>query len=214
MTIKLHCFGESGHSYKAALALELSGLEWEPVFVDFFKGEARSDAYKEINPMGEAPVMIDTEHDYRLTQSGAIMDYIVHLTGKLTGDTPEERREILRWVLWDNHKMSSQAGVLRFMMNFLPAEKRSADVIGFLAGRTKAALAVLEAHLSERDWIVGDHLTIADISNCSYLYYPEPFGFDRADYPAIDAWLTRISETPGWKHPYDLMQRALPASPE
>ncbi|MEM6619407.1 MAG: glutathione S-transferase, partial [Pseudomonadota bacterium] len=55
MTIKLHCFGESGHSYKAALALELSGLDWEPVFVDFFAGAHRSDDYRGLNVMAEAP---------------------------------------------------------------------------------------------------------------------------------------------------------------
>ena len=53
MTLKLHCFGESGNSYKAALALELSGLEWEPIYVDFFGGEARSDDYRALNQMGE-----------------------------------------------------------------------------------------------------------------------------------------------------------------
>ena len=51
MTIQLHCFGESGNSYKAALALELSGLDWEPVFVDFFNGAARTDDYRALNPM-------------------------------------------------------------------------------------------------------------------------------------------------------------------
>lgn len=207
--IKLYCFGESGNAYKAALTLELSGLDWEPVFVDFFNGEARSEAYRSINPMGEVPAMVDTDHDYTLTQSGAIQDYVVHLSGKLTGDTPEARREVLRWVLWDNHKLSSQAGVTRFLMNFLPEEKRPAEVIGFLQGRLKAAYAVLNDHLNGRDWIVGDALTIADIACCGYLFYPEPFGFDRADWPHIDAWLSRIEGTPGWKHPYDLM----PGSP-
>ncbi len=206
MTIKLHCFGESGNAYKAALALELSGLEWEAVPVDFFGGETRSPEYrKKVNPMGEAPVMIDTEHDYRLTQSGAIQDYISHLSGKFAGNTPEDRREVLRWVLWDNHKLSSQAGMTRFLMNFLPEDKRPQEVIGFMQGRLKAAYAVLNDHLEGRDWIVGDGMTNADISCCGYLYYPEPYGFDRADWPHIDAWLTRISDTPGWKHPYDLM---------
>ena len=54
MTLQLHCFGESGNSYKAALALELSGLEWEPVFVDFFNGASRSDAYRALNPDGRS----------------------------------------------------------------------------------------------------------------------------------------------------------------
>src|SRR5690606_38149476 len=112
MTINLYCFGESGNAYKAALALELSGLDWAPIKVDFFGGETRTPEYRrDVNAMGEAPVMIDTDRDYRLTHSGAIQDYVVHLSGKLTADTPEKRREVLRWVLWDNHKLSSQAGV-------------------------------------------------------------------------------------------------------
>ena len=208
MTIQLYCFGESGNAYKAALALELSGLDWEPVKVDFFGGEMRQPDYRaQINNMGEAPVMIDG--DLRLTQSGVIQDYVAEKTGKFGGRDATERREILRWVLWDNHKLSSVAGMTRFLMNFLPEDKRPAEVIAFNQGRLKAAYNVLNDHLDGRDWIVGDDITNADLSCCGYLYYPEPFGFDRSDWPHIDAWLTRLSETPGWKAPYDLM----PGSP-
>ena len=206
MTIKLHCFGESGNSYKAALALELSGLDWEPVKVDFFGGEARSPEYRALNPMGEAPLMVDG--DVRLSQSGVIQQYITDKTGKF-GGAEGDRYEVLRWVLWDNHKLSSTAGMTRFLMNFLPEDKRPAEVIAFSQGRLKAAYAVLDTHLEGRDWIVGDGITNADLSCCGYLYYPEPFGFDRADWPNIDRWLTNLSATPGWKAPYDLM----PGSP-
>lgn len=204
MTIKLYCFGESGNAYKAALALELSGLDWEPVFVDFFKGEARSAEYQEkINEMGEVPVLVDG--DFKTSQSGAIQQYISEKTGKFGGTTDAERYEILRWVLWDNHKLSSQAGLTRFLMNFLPEDKRPLETIGFMQGRLKAAYNTLNTHLEGRDWIVGDGLSNADISCCGYLFYPEPFGFDRADWPNIDRWLSNIENTPGWKHPYDLM---------
>jgi glutathione S-transferase len=208
MTIKLHCFGESGNAYKAALALELSGLDWEPVYVDFFNGETRAETYRsEVNEMGEAPVM--TDGDLRLSQSGAIQAYITEKTGKFGGADTAQRYEVLRWVLWDNHKLSGVAGMTRFLMNFLPEEKRPTEVIPFLQGRLKAAYSVLEAHLAGRDWIVGDALTNADLSCCGYLFYPEPFGFDRADWANIDRWLGNIQNLPGWKHPYDLM----PGSP-
>lgn len=206
MTIKLHCFGESGNSYKAALALELSGLDWEPVKVDFFAGESRSPAFRAVNTMGEAPVMIDG--DVTLTQSGAIQQYISDKSGKF-GGSPAEKYEVMRWVLWDNHKLSSQAGMTRFLMNFLPEDKRPLEVIGFSQGRLAAAYTVLNAHLEGRKFIVGDGLTNADLSCCGYLYYPEPFGFERSDYPNIDRWLDTIAALPGWKHPYDLM----PGSP-
>ncbi|MGR3503805.1 glutathione S-transferase family protein [Pseudaestuariivita sp.] len=206
MTIKLYCFGESGNAYKAALALELSGLDWEPVKVDFFGGETRSDAYRaDVNPMGEAPVLVDG--DVRLTQSGVIQQYVSDKSGKFGGG--DQHYEVLRWVLWDNHKLSSQAGITRFLMNFLPEDKRPQEVIGFMQGRLKAAYAVLNDHLEGRDWIVGDGITNADISCCGYLFYPEPFGFDRADWPHIDRWLSNIQALDGWKHPYDLM----PGSP-
>lgn len=201
MTLRLHCFGESGNCYKAALALELSGLDWEPVFVDFFNGATRSAEYRaELNEMGEAPVL--ETGDAKLAQSGAIQEWVADRTGKFGGT---DRYEVLRWQFWDNHKLSSYAGMTRFLMNFMPADKRPEDVIVFMQGRLKSAYQVLDAHLAARDWIVGDGPTNADLSCCGYLYYPEPFGFDRADWPGIDAWLTRISELPGWKHPYDLM---------
>ena len=203
MTIQLHCFGESGNSYKAALALQLSGLDWEPVFVDFFNGATRSPEFRTgINDMGEAPVMVDG--DIKLSQSGVIQQYVSDKSGKFAGEGAE-KYEVLRWVLWDNHKLSSMAGMTRFLINFLPEQHRTPDVIAFSQGRLKAAYTVLDAHLKDRDWIVGNGVTNADLSCCGYLYYPEPFGFDRTDWPHIDAWLTRLSEQPGWKHPYDLM---------
>jgi len=147
--------------------------------------------------------------DFRTSQSGAIQAYVTEKSGKFGGKDRDENYEIFRWVLWDNHKFSSMIGMTRFLMNFLPEDKRPAEVIAFNQARLKAAYATLNTHLEARDWIVGDGITNADLSCCGYLFYPEPFGFDRADWPHIDAWLTRLSETPGWKAPYDLM----PGSP-
>lgn len=203
MTIKLYCFGESGNSYKAALALELSGLAWEPVFVDFFAGETRSPAFRAENEMGEAPYLVDGT--FKTSQSGAIQTYVSEKSGKFGGKDRDETYEILRWVLWDNHKLSSQAGMTRFLMNFLPEDKRPKEVIGFMQGRLKPAYQTLDAHLQGRDWIVGDAISNADLSCCGYLFYPEPFGFERTEWPNIDRWLGNIEATPGWKHPYDLM---------
>ncbi|MEO1138686.1 MAG: glutathione S-transferase [Pseudomonadota bacterium] len=208
MTIKLYCMGESGNAYKAALALELSGLDWEPVYVDFFNGEGRTPEFrKNVNEMGEVPVLVDG--DFRMSQSAAIQAYVTEKSGKFGGTDHLSNYEVFRWVLWDNHKLSSQAGMTRFLMNFLPEDKRPAEVIGFIQGRLKAAYDVLNTHLEGRNWIVGDAITNADLSCCGYLFYPEPFGFDRADWPNIDRWLANIQGTPGWKHPYDLM----PGSP-
>ncbi|MDX8351152.1 glutathione S-transferase family protein [Cognatiyoonia sp. IB215182] len=209
MSMKLHCFGESGNAYKAALTLTLAGEAWEPVFVDFFKGATRSPEFKALTVMAEVPVLEDG--DTVLTQSGVIQDYVSSKTGKLGGRSAAERREVLRWMFFDNHKVSGVAGPLRFNMNFLPEEKRNADVNAFMAMRLASALKVLEAQLAGRDWLASDEITIADIACCGYLFYEEDFAFNRKQYPNIDAWLDRIAAQPGWKHPYDLMPRALPA---
>ena len=113
-------------------------------------------------------------------------------------------------MFWDNHKLSGLIGNTRFLMNFLAPEKRPEGVIAFQQGRLKASYTVLNDHLARRNWIAGEAQTIADLSCCGYLYYPEPFGFDRAEWPNIDRWLDRIAALPGWKHPYDMLPRAFP----
>ncbi|VDC30026.1 glutathione S-transferase family protein [Pseudogemmobacter humi] len=203
MTAKLWCFGESGNSYRVALMLTLTGTRWQPVFVDFFNGEARSPAFLALNPMGEVPVL---DLDGRiLTQSGVMLLHLAQRTGRFGGEDASEADEILRWLFWDNHKFSGQIGTTRFLMNFLAPDKRPQEVIGFQQRRLRAAYQVLNDHLAARDWVVGEGPTIADFSLCSYLYYPEPFGFDRSEWPGIDRWLSRIAALPGWGHPYDLM---------
>jgi glutathione S-transferase len=200
---RLYCFAQSGNAYKAALFLQLAGADWEPVQVDFFNGGSKTPEYLAINAMGEVPVL---EHGtLRLSQSGVILDYLAGTLGKFRAETEEERREILRWTLWDNHKLTSYIATLRFMMNFLPEEKRSPDVIGFLRGRAMGAMKVLEAHLDGRDWIAAPRITTADLSCIGYLYFTDEFGADMGAFPNIERWRKAIAAMRGWKHPYDLM---------
>jgi glutathione S-transferase len=200
----LYCFAQSGNAYKVALALELAGADWQPRFVDFFNGETRTPAYRTINVMGEAPVL---EHGpMRLSQSGVILDYLTGSLGRYGPQTEEERREILRWMLWDNHKFTANIAAMRFQMNFLPPGKRDPAVIAFLDGRARAALKVLDTHLAARDWIAAPRLTTADFSCIGYVFYADEAGLDlAADYPNVARWRDAIAALPGWTHPYDLM---------
>lgn len=200
---RLHCFAQSGNSYKPALALALAGADWEPVFVDFFHGETRGPGYRALNAMGEAPVL---EHaGLALSQSGVILDYLAETLGRFGPDTPEERREILRWTLWDNHKFTSYTATLRFMRSLLAPDKRDPAVIAWLDGRAKGAWTVLDAHLATRDWIAADRPTTADLSCAGYVFYDGEHGLDLADFPNVRRWRAAIAALPGWQHPYDLM---------
>jgi glutathione S-transferase len=198
----LYCFAQSGNAYKAALMLNLCGAEWQSRFVDFFNGETRTPAYREgINEMGEVPVL---EHRGRkLAQSGVILDYLACEFGRFGWSGDDERREITRWLLWDNHKLTSYIATLRYFMQF--AKDPDPGAVGFLRGRVTASLGILDKHLAAQAFAVGDRPTIADLSMCGYLYWPDEFGVAWTDYPNIGAWLDRVKAQPGWVHPYQLM---------
>lgn len=200
----LHCFAQSGNAYKAALMLELTRSSWKPVFVDFFNGAARSPEYAAINEMAEVPTL--THGDIRLSQSGVILDYLSETTGQFGPEDAAGRREILRWTLWDNHKLTANIATARFMQCFLPEKHRNADVIAFLMGRARAALKTLDARLNGRDWIVGDATSTADLSCIGYIFFLDEIGIDTdSDYPNVARWRDTVSNLPHWRHPYDLM---------
>jgi glutathione S-transferase len=199
---RLHCDRISGNSYKAALMLELAGCDWQPVPVDYLGGETRGGEFRAgVNELGEIPVL---EHGgRRLTQSGAILTYLARRTAKFGGRDEDEELEILRWLLFDNHKFTSYYATLRFLVGI--QKSGETPVTEFLRGRATTAFGLVETHLAARSFMAGDQPTIADISMVGYLYYPEATGIDLAVYPRIQAWSRRIAGLPGWKHPYELM---------
>lgn len=203
---QLYCFAQSGNAYRAALMLNLIGADWEPVFVDFFKGgEQRTPKYRtEVNEMGEAPVLVHGEK--KLSQSGVILTYLSKLSGQFKPESEDEELEALRWIIFDNQKVNGFLGPYRFLRNFARPAGDPA-VMAFLKGRIDGNLAIVDKRLGQAPFMLGNRATIADLSLCAYLYYPaEEFGFDIAGtHRNIGAWLERIKALPGWKHPYELM---------
>ncbi len=197
----LYCFAQSGNAYKPALMLQLAGADWTPRFVDFFGGETRTPGYREINVMGEAPVL--EHHGARFSQSGVILDYLAETLGYFGPADATERREVLRWLLWDNHKLTSYTATYRFLRTF--TKDPDPAVLKVFRTRAEVAWGVLDAHLAARRYVVGDRLTIADLSLCGYLFWPEEIGVDWDAYPSVRDWLQRIRGQPRWVHPYELM---------
>lgn len=198
----LHCFAQSGNAYKVALMLQLAGAEWEARFCDFFNGETRTPEFRaEVNEMGEIPVL---EHKgLKLSQSGVILDYLAEELGEFGAHTEDEAREILRWVLFDNHKLTSYTATLRFLRQF--AKTGETPVTAFFEARAKSALAILDKHLEGRRFVAADRPTTADLSLSGYLFWPEEIGIDFTPYSNIARWLDAIRALPGWVHPYELM---------
>jgi glutathione S-transferase len=200
----LLCFGESGNAFKVAFMLQACELSWKPQWVDFFNGETRSPEYRQnFNEMGEAPVLLHGSRKF--TQSGVILDYLAEVSRRYGPKSDDERREILRWMLFDNHKLSSPVASLRFMISI--AKTGDTPVTDWLRGRALGALKVLDGHLMQQPYVIGKRPTIADFSLCGYLYYGEELPFDLGQYAHVQNWLDRLRDIKGWKHPYDLMPR-------
>lgn len=199
---KLHCFAASGNSYKAALFLALANADWEPAVVDYFGGETRAESWRDnLNEMGEIPVL---EHKgLKISQSGVILDYLAEVTGQFGARNDDEKRDIWRWILFDNHKFTSYYATLRFMYGL--QKSGETPVTQFLRERAIGAYRIVDKHLAGARFLVGDRLTIAELSLAGYVYLPEETGIDMAEFPHIAAWKARISDMPGWRHPHDLM---------
>lgn len=201
----LYCFGESGNAYKAALMMSLCEMDWQPRWVDFFNGETRTPAYRAtVNEMGEVPVLVHGEK--KLSQSGVILDYLAEQSRKFGAKSEDERREILRWMLFDNHKFTSYIATLRFLVTL--SKSGETPVTEFLRGRTLNSLKIVDGHLAQQNFLLGKRPTIADLSLCGYLFYGDELPFDLSAYAHVQNWLDRIRSLNGWKHPYELMPRA------
>ena len=204
---RLHYFPESGNSYKLALMLTLCGERFEAVWTDFASGVTWTPEWRrDVNPMGEIPVLeADGE---ALTQTGPILLRLAERFGRFGGRDEAERFEVLRWLFWDNQKLSGFMASYRFLRTFT----READpaVLRWQRRRVDDFLGILEAHLADRAWAAAGEATIADLSLCAYLSFPaDETGYDlSATHPNVAAWLARIAALPGWRAPYDLLPGA------
>jgi glutathione S-transferase len=209
---RLHCFSQSGNSFKVAFLLRALHQRWEAVFVDFMHGATRDGAWREqVNEMGEAPVLEDGTR--RLTQSGAILSYLARKHDAFAGRDEDEQQEVLRWLLFDNHKFTSYFATYRFMKSF-GASRPDPVITEWLKGRIDSAFAIVDKHLAASRFIVGDAPTIADFSMSAYLFYPaDESGYVVSEsHPNIAAWLARMRDIDGWASPYEILpgERILP----
>lgn len=205
MTIyRLHYFPESGNSYKLALMLTLCDQTFEPVWTDFGGGMTfKPDWRATINAMGEIPVL--EEDGISLTQTAPILLQLADRYGQYGGQIAKEKFEVLRWLFWDNHKLSGYMATYRYHRTFTP--RPDPRVLEYFRKRIDDFLSILDQHLQDNAFAIGDRPTVADFSLMAYLSYPnDETGYDLSvSHPAIHAWLTRIARLSGWRSPYDLL---------
>lgn len=112
---------------------------------------------------------------------------------------------MLRWLFWDNHKLTGYMATYRFMRTFTPSP--DPQVLKHFRKRLDDFLGILETHLQHSDFATGKRPSVADFSMMAYLHYPaNETGYDfAASHPAVSAWLSRIASLPSWKSAYDLL---------
>ena len=141
----------------------------------------------------------------RMSQSGAILTWLAETTGHFA-PADDQRYEALRWILFDNHRFTANHAIHRFLMSFT-AEPPHPSVLAFMRTRAEGSFAIVDKHLADRPFMLGDRPTIVDFSLAGYIFYPpEETGFDiTTEYPAIHAWRSRLAAMKGFVPPYEMM---------
>lgn len=192
MHLRLYDYAASANCYKVRLLLAQLDRAYERVPVDIFGGETLTDEYGAINPARETPVLEIGEGAY-LPESGAILAYLADGTDLLPHDR-EQRAQVLRWLLFEQTGVMTPIGGLRFR---LITGRISHEAAERGRGRARAALAILEQHLTHQDFFVG-HYGIADIAIYGYTHVAGEAGIELADFPAVQAWCDRVAAQEGY----------------
>lgn len=191
--IKFYRFALSGHSHKAELFLSLLGLPVDPIDMDLAGGAHKTPAYLAMNCFGQVPVIQDG--DVTVSDSNAILVYLASRYGSeswLPRD-PAGAAQVQRWLSVSAGQVAYGPCAARlvtvFKMNFNPEE---------VIARAHALFAIMEKELASRLFLVGDHVTLADVANYSYIAHAPEGNVSLDAYPAIRAWLARVEALPGF----------------
>jgi glutathione S-transferase len=190
--VRLYDYAASGNCYKVRLLLGLLGRQVERVPVDIFAGDTLTDAFAELNPARETPVL-ELDDGRVVTQSNAILWYLAEGTVFLP-TTPLERGHVVQWLSFEQERVMNGIGGARFRI----LTGRDPSLVPAKLETGRSALEVLDARLAERPFLVGELCTIADVSCFGYTHVAADAGFDLAVYTNVAAWLDRIRSLPGF----------------
>jgi glutathione S-transferase len=192
LRLRLYDYDASGNCYKVRLLLALLGVEYERVPIDIFAGDTLTAEYARLNPSRETPVL--ELHDGRtLAQSNAILWYLAEGTPYLP-DEPFERAQVAQWLFFEQERVMSGIGSARFRL----LTGRQPELVAARFALGEDALRSLDAHLADRDHLVGERCSIADISCFAYTHVAPDAGYDLAAFPAVARWLERVRAEPGF----------------
>jgi glutathione S-transferase len=185
----------SGNCYKVRLLLAHLGVEYETHEVDVIDRSDRGTLLGALNPALRVPTLV-LDDGRALAESNAILWYFGEGTRFVPADR-YERAQVLQWLFFEQYEHEPALAVVRFLVA-LSGEPEKHEAL--IEQRTRAgyrALAAMERHLDGRSFLVGDSLTLADLSLYAYTHVAHEGRFDLEPYPAIRAWLDRVAAEPG-----------------
>lgn len=186
--MRLYDYAASGNCFKVRLLLGMLGVEYERVPVDIFAGDTLTCEFAMINPVRETPVL-ELDAGERITQSNAILWYLAEGTPWLPDDRLG-RAQVAQWLSFEQERVMGGLGGPRFR---LVTGRATEDEVEPRLAIGRAALDVLDAHLTARTWMVGDGPSIADLSLFAYVSVAP------VEVPAaVAAWRDRVRALPGF----------------
>jgi glutathione S-transferase len=186
----------SGNCYKIKLMLNLLGAQYEWVAVDILKGETETEAFLAKNPNGKVPVL-ELEDGTCLWESNAILNFLAEGTPYLLTE-PRLRTQMLQWQFFEQYSHEPTLAVARFIQFYLGLPEERMEEYHSLHRRGIKALKVMEQQLQRTPFLVGESFSIADIALYAYTHVAHQGGFDLAPFPAIQTWLARVKQQPGY----------------
>jgi glutathione S-transferase len=186
--IRIYGDSISGNCLKVKWTAERLGLAFDWTEMSVTNGDTRTEAFLKLNPAGQVPTVI-LEDGRPLAQSNAIILHLAEGSDLIPRDA-YQRAKMFEWLFWEQYSHEPYVAVARFQMKYLG--KARAELDPKLVERGAAALARLESALAAADFLLGDALSLADISLVAYTRMAHDGGFDLADYPAVRAWVRRM----------------------
>lgn len=193
--LRLFDYGASANCYKVRLLLAQLGQSYERVPIDIFAGETLTDDFARLNPLRSTPVL-EVAAGRRLIESNAILLYLADETPFLPKDS-FEKADVFRWMIYEQTDVMPATGGLRFRLQTGRLTSDHPDAIR-RKRNGEDVLALLDGHLAELEFFVGQRYTVADISLYSYVHVASEAGYDMDRYPAVLAWLERVARSPGY----------------
>ena len=182
----------SGNGYKPRLLLAHLGLAYERIEVDIMKDETRTPEFLARNPNGRIPVL-ELDDGTHIAESNAILFYLAEGSSFLPSDRLT-RALILQWMFFEQYSHEPFIAVARHWIQHAEMTEAQRAQLPAKHEGGRAALSVMEGHLGRSEWFCGGAMSIADIALYAYTHVADEGGFDLADYPAVEGWLSRIAE--------------------